>query len=736
MKSIEKTNSYMNKELEIAQKQLKEFKKFPSENPNPILRFDSDSRLVYNNSASEDHFIYDFNLEEKIVVDPCLQRILSQAKEVNNSHSHIEKKNGRTYSIKSKYVREIDVVNIYASDISEFVRRVDENEESLIQLKNEIQKQKEFYEFILNNLPADIAVFDKNHKYVYVNPRGIKNKKVRDFIIGKDDFDYAKFKNIPEDFAIQRRRIFNSIMRKKTFVNWSDYNIDSEGKREVIQRSMGPLFDEKGNVKYVIGYGTDITKRVLTEEENQMLSSVAKSTNNGVLVVNMNRVITWANEALLERTGFRLKDILGKPSTYFRMLGSSDNALDELKKAMDKNENKSVELFYESRTKKEYWVDLSVQPLFDQSGNQTGFMFVEFDITSRIKNEQTIQNLNANLENLVRDKTAKNIALSNSLRDQEKMVTIGELAAGVAHDLNTPLAAIKSGAENIKYILMNLFKKNFGHCTPNEVEFALNRIAFQEPQLYIGGLSMKNESKNFELFLEENYSDYNKEDRSKLAFLFAKNRISLSEKDDILYIMNAKNPIQFLELYNNLSVTLSFLNTISNSGDKASNVVHDLRSFIKEKKNTKKGLVNIHSNIKTVLNIFNYNLSSSIELKFDVDKDIEVMGYDVRLFQLWSNLIKNAIECMDDSQTEKKLNIISRSNKKTFSVTFENNGPMIPAEMSEKIFDKFFTTKGAANGSGLGLSIVKNVVQEHHAKIILISNEKSTQFKITFNRAK
>ena len=91
---------------------------------------------------------------------------------------------------------------------------------------------------------------------------------------------------------------------------------------------------------------------------------------------------------------------------------------------------------------------------------------------------------------------------------------------------------------------------------------------------------------------------------------------------------------------------------------------------------------------------------------------------------------------MDDSQTEKKLNIISRSNKKTFSVTFENNGPMIPAEMSEKIFDKFFTTKGAANGSGLGLSIVKNVVQEHHAKIILISNEKSTQFKITFNRAK
>jgi hypothetical protein len=112
------------------------------------------------------------------------------------------------------------------------------------------------------------------------------------------------------------------------------------------------------------------------------------------------------------------------------------------------------------------------------------------------------------------------------------------------------------------------------------------------------------------------------------------------------------------------------------------------------------------------------------------------MGYDVRLFQLWSNLIKNAIECMDANQAEKQLKIISRSNKKTFSVTVENNGPMIPAEMVEKIFDKFYTTKGDRNGSGLGLSIVKNVVQEHDAKIVLFSDKKKTQFKITFNKAK
>ena len=74
------------------------------------------------------------------------------------------------------YVEGQSYINIYANDISDYVNQVNRNEASLIKLKNEIQEQKEFYEFILDNLPADIAVFDTNHKYVYINQRNKRRK--------------------------------------------------------------------------------------------------------------------------------------------------------------------------------------------------------------------------------------------------------------------------------------------------------------------------------------------------------------------------------------------------------------------------------------------------------------------------------------------------------------------------------------------------------------------------------
>jgi signal transduction histidine kinase len=78
------------------------------------------------------------------------------------------------------------------------------------------------------------------------------------------------------------------------------------------------------------------------------------------------------------------------------------------------------------------------------------------------------------------------------------------------------------------------------------------------------------------------------------------------------------------------------------------------------------------------------------------------------------------------------LHIEGRKLGHSVEIKVSNTGVPIPKELQEKIFDKFFTTKGGKNGTGLGLSIVRKVVDEHHAKINVESNEHVTSFIVTF----
>lgn len=725
-----------NIELRKAQKEIGELSKFPSENPNPILRFSKNFKLVYSNPASEVCFVKDFKIKDNEIFDNKLKNKIANIIKTKSTESIFESRNGRHYSFTIAYVNEFEYVNVYASDITNFIKKVNQNEDMLIRLKDEMQDQKEFYEFILNNLPADVAVFDTKHNYVFINPKGIANKKIRDFMIGKNDFDYAKLKNIPDDRAKQRRKLFNSVLKKKTFVTWQDEFIDKMGKREVVQRSIGPLFDEKGEVKYLIGYGADITKRVETEEENVKLSLVAKNTNNGVLMLDSEMVITWANQAMIDRSGYALEEMLGKNPREFITTDTNSDELKKLKEAIKLKQNVEVEMLQQDKNGANYYVSLNLQPLFNADNIHNGFMMVEFDITDRKENENTIQDLNVNLERLVQEKTAKNIELSNSLRDQEKMVTIGELASGVAHDLNTPLGAIKSGISNIKYTLDNIFKENIRYCSFEEIQFALKYAENNTFGLYMGGMQFRKESLAFENYLNDNYADLIGESVTETAMMFVKNRVGPEENDIVKYILKSETTKHLLQILYDFQIIFSFVNTVESSGDKASLVVQDLRTFIREKRNTKKGKVNLHDNIKTVLNIFNHNIKNNIELDFDVNKSLTIVGYDVRLFQLWSNLIKNAIECMVEMTAIKKMSVYSISSTKTISIIVQNNGPIIPRNQIDKIFEKFYTTKAHRSGSGLGLSIVKNVIELHKAQVSVDSSKERTRFKITFKKEK
>lgn len=343
-----------------------------------------------------------------------------------------------------------------------------------------------------------------------------------------------------------------------------------------------------------------------------------------------------------------------------------------------------------------------------------------------------IFNINTNLEKEVHAKTEKNNELTMLLVNQEKLALVGELTAGVAHDLNTPLGAIKISAENVRYTLELLFHKVINNCSGEQLHYACERAQSKNEDFdfYVGGLKALKEQQAISTYLKEQYPNSDK-DLTAIADEMVKARIGLSEPAEIERIMSSENPIDFLELIFHIETVRTFISTIMIAGERATEVVKNLRSFINQNSNNIKTKVNINENINTVLNIFNHEIKHKVKLTFDVDPQLYIIGYDVKLFQLWSNLVKNAIEAMERNG---ELIIKSKETNEHIIISVANSGAKIPDEIFSQMFEKYFTTKNKQNGTGLGLSIVRSVIDEHHAKIHVDSSEKLTIFTVTFEK--
>jgi signal transduction histidine kinase len=344
-----------------------------------------------------------------------------------------------------------------------------------------------------------------------------------------------------------------------------------------------------------------------------------------------------------------------------------------------------------------------------------------------------IEALNQDLERQVEQKTSVNLELSKTLASQEKFALLGEIASGIAHDLNTPLSAIKVGGENIRYSLERLFKEVILKCSAEQVSFACERAMKGHVVSNMRGSQQRMEVARISEFL---VSDFAMDaDRARtFASLIWRAALDISDRDTIEKVMYSENPELFLDLISLLQTLRVFTETIMSSSDRAAKVVMNLRQFIRGSNVNHLDRVNLRSSIETVLNIFNHELKYKVNLSIDLPESIFIHGYENRLFQLWSNLIKNALEALESANTPQRMVWIRvETNNSSTSVIFGNNGPQIPEKLRERIFDKFFTTKHEHGGTGLGLSIVKGIIEDHRAEILVRSTEEQTEFEVVFN---
>ncbi len=193
----------------------------------------------------------------------------------------------------------------------------------MVNVNTRAEDQKKFYEAILNNIPVDIAIFNEDHKYLYLNPIAVTNQETRDYLLGRDDFDYCRFKNLDTTKAEHRRAIFLQAKDSKQAVEFEDAGTNANAERRYMLRRFFPVLSAEGKFAFMIGYGVDITKMKKQElslerslhEKEALLGEVHHSVKNNLTLI----------VALLEINSTHEKDVLVKK--YFNEIRNRISAL-------------------------------------------------------------------------------------------------------------------------------------------------------------------------------------------------------------------------------------------------------------------------------------------------------------------------------------------------------------------------------------------------------------------------
>jgi PAS domain S-box-containing protein len=371
-------------------------------------------------------------------------------------------------------------------------------------------------------------------------------------------------------------------------------------------------------------------------------------------------------------------------------------------------------------------------PIYDDKGNVSYAIAAFADITQRKEAEKLVAEYNHTLEIQVAERTqelSKTLgylqATQNELIQSEKMAALGQLVAGVAHELNTPLGAIRSSAGNmIKFLgqtLSNL-PSLFQSLSPTEAEdffILLNRSLQKDTSL------TAKEERKLKRSLISQLEDEDIDDADEIADTLVD--MGIYEADDFLILLQNADRDRILEMAYKLTEIQRGTQTINTATDRASKVVFALKNYARYDSSEAMIQSDIVDGIETVLTLYQNNIKQGVEVLRNYQKIEPILCYVDQLNQVWTNLIHNALQAMNNKGTL-IIDIMQDGNYVKVGITDSGNG--IPAEIMPKIFEPFFTTKPPGEGSGLGLDIVKKIIEKHDGKIEVESVPGKTTFTV------
>ena len=451
-------------------------------------------------------------------------------------------------------------------------------------------------------------------------------------------------------------------------------------------------------------------------EPGSALSELLDGHPVATFVIDNEHVITHWNKACEHLLGWSAEAMIGTRNhgvafyTYEKQM-LSDMIVSGDSVALNQHKHSQLipgayehDAFFQNLGEAGHWLHFTAAPLRDGSGQTVGAIETMRDVTDRRVAENALRLAYDNLENLVEKRTAQlaeaNLRLEDDLRQRqladaelrhrhlrltelneklsmaqqqlvqsEKLASIGQLAAGVAHEINNPIGYIFSNFGTLQSYLDQLFAMLDGY---QEAE------AQASPAVAAKLKAMR--------------------EAADLAFLREDIPVLMSEsKEGIVRVRH---------------------------------IVQDLKDFSRVDANQEWAWANLHAGIDSTLNIVSNEVKYKADVvkQYGQIPDIECLASQIN--QIIMNLVVNAAHAIGDKRGTITI-ATGLGEPGTVWIEVRDNGSGIAREHLSRIFDPFFTTKPIGKGTGLGLSLAYGIVQKHRGSIGVDSEPgRGTTFRI------